>query len=110
MTISGIAHRTKDPGIKTEHINFSINQISFDRDDIQNISALVDMEQVNNACFNFVAGIFTEENRVEKELHQHDQLFQPYQPAPICNPHDNSLSNFKISLMSNQSCHHEQHS
>ncbi len=61
ITIIGIAYRTTEPGSKVEQLSYSITQIVLDSLDITNIASYLDIQQINNACFNFAQTLFSEE-------------------------------------------------
>ena len=81
MTISGFAFRSVESSSLVEHLSYSINQIILDRDDITDIASCVDVQQINNACFNFVQSVFKEDEPVLNELRNFPQSPNLFVPA-----------------------------
>ncbi|MEO6671219.1 MAG: hypothetical protein ABIN36_17180 [Ferruginibacter sp.] len=81
MTISGFALRSTTPDSEVEHLSYSINQITLDRSDLINISAHIDMQQINSACFNYAQKLFADDIKLENELRNTPAKSAPFLEA-----------------------------
>lgn len=63
VTVIGIAYQSVNESRSIESIGFSIDELVVESDSI-NIASCLDIQQLNNACFNYAKQLFAEETIV----------------------------------------------